>query len=216
MRWYGNEPRIVAYLYGPQERIKCITNERYDNGQRKFLVHWGDTYMYAKHIALHEKDGYKAKKHTRCPKAAKLHGQVGRLQIRKVEWEPSWEPSNMIDALDEAKNAADCTNLARANCRRLDQDKSNIERQGLRPALKSKSTSVLLHDPTLTMLISINPMDTVNPDQDIAPTCEHVISKAHGSMPPAGKPLANVYPPSGKLCGTITFERLQILYHAFT
>ena len=74
MRWYGNEPRTVAYLYGPQERIKCITNDCYDNGQRKFLVHWGDTYMYAKHIALHEKDGYKAKKHTRCPKAAKLYG----------------------------------------------------------------------------------------------------------------------------------------------
>ena len=43
-----------------------------------------------------------------------------------------------------------------------------------------------------------------------------MISKAHGDMPPASKPLANVYAPSGKLCGTITFEQLQILYHAFT
>ena len=91
MRWYSQEPRIVAYLYGPQERIECITNVCYDNGQRKFLVHWGDTYMYAKHIALHEQDGYKAKKHTRCPTSAKLHGPIGRLQIKKVEWEPSWE-----------------------------------------------------------------------------------------------------------------------------
>lgn len=116
----------------------------------------------------------------------------------------------MIAALDEAKNAADCINLARANCHKLDQDKSNIERQGHWPALKSKSTSVLLHDPTLTMLIDINHMDTVNPDQDIAPTFEHVISTVHGKMPPARKPLANVYAPSGKLCGTITFARLQI------
>ena len=75
--------------------------------------------MYETHIALHEKDGYKAKKHTKCPTAAKLHGPIGRLQIRKVEWEPSWEPSDigipqdMIDALDEAKNAADCINLTR-------------------------------------------------------------------------------------------------------
>ena len=105
MRWYSQEPRIVTYLYGPQERIECITNDCYDNGQRKFLVHWGDTYMYAKHIALHEQDGYKAKKHTRCPTAAKLHGPIGRLQIKKVEWEPSWEPADigipqdMIDAL---------------------------------------------------------------------------------------------------------------------
>ena len=226
MRWYSQEPRIVAYLYGPQEHIKCITNDCFDNGQRKFLVHWGDTYMYEKHIALHEQDGYKAKKHTKCPVASKLHGPIGRLQIRKVEWEPSWEPSDigtpqdMIDALDEAKNTADCINLARANHRRLDQDKSNIERQGHWPPLKSKRTSALLHDPTLAALIDINvnPMNTVNPDQDIAPTCEYVISKMHGNMPLklAGKPLANVYAPSGNLCGAVTFERLQILYHAFT
>ena len=190
--------------------------------KERFLVHWRDTYMYEKHIALHEKDGYKTKKHTRCLTAAKLHGPIGRLQIRKVEWEPSWEPSDigipqdMIDALYEAKNAADCIDFARDNCRRLDQDKSNTERQGHWPPLKSNSTSVLLHDPTLTMLIDINPMDTINPDQDIAPTLKHVISNMHGNMPPAGKPLANVYAPSGKLCGTITFERLQILYHAFT
>lgn len=63
MRCYGNEPRIVAYLCGPQERIECITNDCYDNGQRKFFGHWGDTYVYANHIALHEKDGYKAEYH---------------------------------------------------------------------------------------------------------------------------------------------------------
>ena len=122
----------------------------------------------------------------------------------------------MIDALDEAKNAADCINLAQANHRRLDQDKSNMGRQGHWPLLKSKRTSALLHDPTLAALIDINPMNTVNPDQDIAPTCDYVISKVHGNMPLAGKPLANVYAPSGKLRGTVTFERLQILYHAFT
>ena len=27
MRWCSQEPRIVAYLYGPQEHIKCITND---------------------------------------------------------------------------------------------------------------------------------------------------------------------------------------------
>ena len=89
MKWYGQEPRIIAYLYGPQERIDRVTNDCYDNGQRKFLVHWGDTCMYEKHIALHEKDGYKAIKHSRCPIAPRLHGPVGRLQIRKVEREPS-------------------------------------------------------------------------------------------------------------------------------
>ena len=63
MKWYGQEPRIIAYLYGPQERIDRVTLDCYDNGQRKFHVHWGDTYMYEKHIALHEKDEYKAIKH---------------------------------------------------------------------------------------------------------------------------------------------------------
>ena len=124
----------------------------------------------------------------------------------------------MIDALKEARNATDCINLARANHQRLDQDKSNIERQGQWPQLKDKSTSALLHNPSLAVLIDINPLDAINADQDIAPTFQYVISssKAHGNVPPADKPLANVYAPSGKLCGTITFERLQILYHAFT
>ena len=156
------------------------------------------------------------------PYSSKLHGPIGRLQIRKVQWEPSWEPADvgipqvMIEALDEAKNATDCINLAQAKHCRLDQDKSNIERQGYWPQLKDKSTSALLQDPTLAMLIDINPMDTVNPDQDIAPTFQRVISKAHGNMPAVGEPLANVHTPSGKLYGTITFEQLQILYHAFT
>ena len=119
--------------------------------------------------------------------------------------EPSWEPSD-VDALDETKHTIDCINLARANHRRLDQDISNIEKQGYWPQLKDKSTSALLQDPTLAMLIDINPMDTVNPDQDIAPTFKHVISKAHGNMPPASKLLANGHAPSGKLCGTITFD----------
>ena len=60
----------------------------------------------------------------------------------------------------------------------------------------------------------MNPLDTINPDQDVAPTFGYVISKAHGNVPP-DKPLANVYAPSGKLCGTIIFERLRIMYHAF-
>ena len=100
--------------------------------------------------------------------------------------EPSSEPSDVdipqdMIALDEAKNATSCINLARANHRRLDQDKSNIEKQGYWPQLKDKSTSALLQDPTLAMLIDINPMDTVNPDQDIAPTFKHTVSKAHGT-----------------------------------
>ena len=53
-------------------------------------------------------------------------------------------------------------------------------------------------------------MNTAHPHQYIAPTstCERVISKVHGNMPLAGKPLANVYAPSGKLIGTITSEQL--------
>ena len=49
-------------------------------------------------------------------------------------------------------------------------------------------------------MITMNPLDTINPDQHIEPTFEDVISKAHGNVPPADKPLANVYAPFGKLC----------------
>ena len=57
-----------------------------------------------------------------------------------------------------------------------------MERQGYWTQLNDKSTSRLLHDPTLAMLIDINPMDTVNPDQDIAPTFKYVFSNAHGNI----------------------------------
>ena len=78
------------------------------------------------------------------------------------------------------------------------------------PNLQTRAPPHSCRTSEIAVLIDINPMDPVNPDQDIAPTFKHVISKAHGNhtMPPAGKHLANVYAPSGKLCGTITFERL--------
>ena len=55
MRWYGQEPRGIAYLYGPQERIGRITNYRYDNGQVKFLVHccrWQSQHFLAVSFAV--------------------------------------------------------------------------------------------------------------------------------------------------------------------
>ena len=61
--------------------------------------------MYEQYIALHGKDRYRVMKHSKCPIAAKLHGPIGRLQIRKVEWEPAdmGIPQVVIEALNEAK-----------------------------------------------------------------------------------------------------------------
>ena len=96
-------------------------------------------------------------------------------------------PQHLTNALEEARNATDCINFARANHCRLDQDKSNMERQGHGPdksnmerqghgpQRKDKSTSAFLHDPSLAVLIEINPLDTINPDEDIAPTIEYVL-----------------------------------------
>ena len=121
----------------------------------------------------------------------------------------------MIDELDEARDTTDCINPAKANSNRLDAHKSNMDKQGYWPLLQDKEVSRLLHNPNFARLVNINPMNTINPDQDIEATCEFLISKTPGPTPTHCDPLANIHAPTGKLYGTITFKRLQILYHAF-
>ncbi len=80
--------------------------------------------------------------------------------------------------------------------------------------IHDKETSAFLHEPSLARLISIDPNDTVNPDQDIKPMFKYVISLSWRGQS-VRETMANVYNPSGKLCGSITMHRLRILYSAF-
>jgi len=85
---------------------------------------------------------------------------------------------------------------------------------GFQMPIHDKETSAFLHVPSLARLISINPNDTVNPDQDIKPMFKYVISLSWKDQC-IKETMANVYNPSGKLCGSITMHRLRILYSAF-
>ena len=58
-------------------------------------------------------------------------------------------------------------------------------------------------------------MDTINLDQDISACKTFMTCKRHGAASSDCYEVANVYAPTGKLCGTITMQRLQILQHAF-
>jgi len=95
-----------------------------------------------------------------------------------------------------------------------DQGKSNLDEQGFQLPILDKETSAFLHEPSLARLITIEPNDTVNPDQDIKPMFTYVISMSWKDQC-INETMANVYNPSGKLCGSITMHRLRILYSAF-
>ncbi len=80
--------------------------------------------------------------------------------------------------------------------------------------IHDKETSAFLQEPSLARLITIEPNDTVNPDQDIKPMFKYVISMSWKDQC-IKETMANVYNPSGKLCGSTTMHRLRILYSAF-
>ena len=102
--------------------------------------------------------------------------------------------------------------LAKDNRARPDQDMSNMDKQGFQMPIHDKETSAFLHEPSLARLITIDPNDTVNPDQDINP--KYIISMSWKDQC-IQETMANVYNPSGKLCGSITMHRLRILFSAF-
>ncbi len=104
--------------------------------------------------------------------------------------------------------------LAKDNHARPDQSKSNMDKQGFQMPIHDKETSAFLHEPSLARLVTIEPNDTVNPDQDIKPMFECVISTSWKCQC-IKETVASVYNPSGKLCGSITMHRLRILYDAF-
>ena len=73
-----------------------------------------------------------------------------------------------------------------------------------------KETSAFLHEASLASLVTIEPSDTVNHDQDIKPMFKFVMSMSWKDQC-VKETMANVYKPSGKLCGLITMHRLCIL-----
>ncbi len=80
--------------------------------------------------------------------------------------------------------------------------------------VQDKKVFAFLHEPSLARFITIDPNATVNPDQDITPMFKYVISTSWRSQC-VRETVANLYNPSGKLCGSTIMHRLCILYSAF-
>ena len=176
--------------------------------------------MPKRYVALHAEHKYMPEDIQKCPILRKVAGPAAR-DIVKVSWKPAWEPEDggvpeqMIKDFDEARAASGHINLARDNRIRADLHKSNLDKQGDWSSLQTETASALLLQPELGQHIDINPMDIINPDQDISACKTFMICKRHGAASSDCHEVANVYAPTGKLCGTITVQRLQILQHAF-
>jgi len=139
--------------------------------------------------------------------------------VVKATWEPIREPAQnvpkeVMEDFEARKAALKPLKLAKDNRAKPDQSKSNMDKQGFQMPIHDKETSAFLREPSSARLISIEPNDTINPDQDIKPMFKYVISMSWKDQC-IKETMANVYNPSGKLCGSITMHRLRILHSAF-
>ena len=222
---HSTNPKIIPHLYGQQDRIdnilyEChIRDRRTKVKQQQYMVTSADTYIHKEHIPLAEKDGYIAKDVRKCPMIRRIHGPVVDIRVLKASWKPVKEPTEIANlpqgmkkAFDDARQKAGCINLAKDNQSRMDFHKTNLDRQG--PALQDKETSAPLLQPSLAKRIHINTLDTGNPDRDIMATGAYTISMRHEQNASSAN-VANIYSPMGKVQGTKTMERLDILHSAF-
>ena len=220
MNKHSSNPNIMDKIESIQ--YECHIKDRKTKvKQQQYTVTWADTYIRKEHIPLAAKEGDTAGDTRKCPVIRRIHGPVVCKRVLRASWQPVREPAEtanipmgMKEAFDDARQKAGCINLAKDNHVRLDQHKTNLDRQGYWPALQDKETSALLLEPGLAKSIHINTLETVNPDQDIVATGTYTISMPH-AQPASNKTVANMYSPMGKLQGTMTLDRLQILYDAF-
>ena len=196
-------------------------------GQKQYLVRWTAHNMLQRHIPLLAATGYKIEKVERCHEIHRMFGPtVGKLTAR-VTLMPKYEPADSGDIpqhlIDEFETRimgerADIGHITHSDVSniRKDEQKSNIDRQGYWIPLHKKPMPALIHEPHLDKLININPTDVINPDHDIpAPGVPIIRIEPHNDQ--NSEPhLSRIYNASGKACGTLTLERLSLLYKAFT
>ncbi len=168
---------------------------------------------------MYLEQGYKVAGVNTCAVLRRCVGRTAQHAVIKATWEPIREPAQnvpkeVMEDFEAKKAGLEPLKLAKDNRARPDQGKSNMEKQGFQMPTHDKETSAFLHEPSLARLITIEPNDTVNPDQDIKSMFKYVISMSWKDQC-IKETMANVYNPSGKLCGSITMHRLRILYSAF-
>ncbi len=178
MKHHSRNPRVLEYLYNQQNHMdhikhEChITDKRNRIKQKQYMVQWADTYILKRHLPMYLEQGYKVAGVTTCPVLRQCAGRTTRHAVVKATWEPIREPAQnvpkeVMEDFEARKAGLKPLKLAKDNRARPDQGKSNMDKQGFQMPIHDKETSAFLHEPSLARLITIEPNDTVNPDQDI-------------------------------------------------
>jgi hypothetical protein len=145
------------------------------------MVQWADTYILKRQLPMCLEQGYKVAGVNICPILKQCDGRTARHAVVEATWAPIREPAqNVLKEVMEdfaAKKAGlKPLELARDNRARPDQGRSNMDKQGYQMPVHDKEMSAFLHEPSLARLISVEPNDTVNPDQDIKPMFKYGMS----------------------------------------
>ncbi len=127
---------------------------------------------------MYLEQGYKVARVDTCPVLRQCAGRTARHAVLKATWDPIREPGQNVpkEVMEARKAGLKPVKLAKDNRARPDQGKSKMDKQGCQMPIHNKETSAFLHEPSLARSITIDPNDTVNPDQDIKPMFKYVIS----------------------------------------
>ena len=178
MKHHSRNPRVLEYLYNQQNHMdhikhEChITDKRNRIKQKQYMVQWADTYILKRHLPMYLEQGYKVAGVNTCPVLRHCAGRTARHAVVKATWEPIREPAQnvpkeVMEDFEARKAGLDPLKLAKDNRARPDQSKSNMDKQGFQMPIHDKETSAFLHEPSLARMITIEPNETINPDQDI-------------------------------------------------
>ncbi len=176
MKHHSRNPRVLEYLYNQQNHMdhikhEChITDKRNCIKQKQYMVQWADTYILKRHLPMYLEQGYKVAGMNTCPVLRQCAGRTARHAVVKATWEPIREPAQnvsreVMEDFEARKAGLKPLKLAKDNRARPDQGKSNMDQQGFQMPIHDKETSAFLHEPSLARLITIEPNDTINPDQ---------------------------------------------------
>ena len=150
-----------------------ITDKRNRIKQKQYRA---DTYILKSHLPMYLEQSYKVAGVNTCPVLKQCVARTARHAAVKATWEPIREPTQnvpkeVMEDFEARKAWLKPLKLAKDN-----GSNSNMDKQGFQMPIHDKETSAFLREPSLARLISIEPNDTVNPDQGIKPMFKYVIS----------------------------------------
>ena len=170
---------------------------------------------------------------SRIPFAALGFELFRDFQFRIVSWKDAWEPGDTVrklQHLDGDVMSIDQRALTSVTRRIWAESKDlhlhNLDRQSFKGTQDCTAANPFNQEPFLHNFVTIKTGDTLNPDLDITSQSAYVIRAdprssplpeplAEHAEPPQPSQLLVAYGPDGKAVGTITRDRLLILYRSY-